>query len=284
MNPVAELKKQAENVTEEIEHEARPWIIGMARFGYVAKGVIYIVIGLLAFQAALGQRDAQDDAKDALAQIAIQPLGRILLGALTVGLFGYVLWKVVEAVFDPERKGNSLRGLFKRGAYLISAIVYTGMAVTSFQVFAGIGGWQEEVGPDFWTARFLVQPFGRWLVVLAGLVVIGAGLFQFYLVITANFKGPLKSHRMNALENLWALTTGRVGLTARGVILVTIGWFLVQAALEFDPDQAGGTKEALAALANTRFGPWILGAVAIGLVSYGIYTAFLSRFRQIYGE
>src|SRR5688572_30764456 len=102
---------------ERAAREARPWVVRLARFGYVAKGIVYVVIGLLALQAAVGPGGKMSDGEGALKTILGQPFGWFLLGVLAVGLFGYALWRLVQAFLDPEGKGTDARGLLKRTGY-----------------------------------------------------------------------------------------------------------------------------------------------------------------------
>ena len=135
--------------------------------------------------------------------------------------------------------------------------------------------------PDDWTARLMAQPFGRWLVVIAGAVIVGAGLYQFYKAYKADFRDELNLGAMSGRVKTWTTRSGRLGYAARGVVFGVIGIFLVQAALQTDPDEARGLGGALNTLASQPFGPYLLGAVALGLVAYGIFMFVMARYRRI---
>ena len=258
-----------------------PWVERLARFGYAARGVVYALIGLLAIQAAFGGRGAieqQATPEGALQRIAEQ--SRLLLVLVAIGLAGYALWRFVQAILDPENKGSDAKGLVKRGAMLASGIVYAGLALLAARMVSGTG--QASGGGSQGTAAGLMdKPFGRWLVVLAGIAVIGSALYHIYEAYTKRFRRRLKLEEMDANEERLATRTGQVGLAARGIAFLVSGWFLVQAGLQYDPNEARGLGGALASLASQPYGPWLLGIVALGLVAYGAYSFLQARYRKI---
>ncbi|MCB0065394.1 MAG: DUF1206 domain-containing protein, partial [Caldilineaceae bacterium] len=111
---------------------------------------------------------------------------------------------------------------------------------------------------------------------------IGTGCYQFYRAYSAKFKEKLKLNEMSATERTWSLRSGRVGFAARGVVYLIMGWFLMQAALTQNSEQAGGIGQALRELAQQPYGPWLLGVVAVGLVAYGFFCFILARYRHIF--
>ena len=257
-----------------------PWVEDLARAGYAAKGIVYIVIGVLATLAASGLGGETTDSQGALQTIAAQPFGRILLGIVSVGLVGYALWRVVEGVADPNDKGSDPKGLFQRLGYIVSGLAYTGLAFTAFSIVLGSGSGNGNSRQD-WTARLLEQPFGPWLVGLVGCAVIGVGIWQFYDAYKADFCEKLETGKMSQAEKTWVTRIGRIGRTARGITFGIIGGFFIQAAIQYDPSEAQGLSGALSTLAQQPFGPWLLGAVAIGLTAYGIFMLSRARYEQI---
>ncbi|HEU4322048.1 MAG TPA: DUF1206 domain-containing protein [Roseiflexaceae bacterium] len=249
----------------------------LARMGYLTKGIVYALVGLLAAQAAFGAGGATTDTQGVLERIVTQPFGQILLGLTALGLAGYALWRVVQAALDPEHKGNDAGGLAERAGSLINGVIYFGLALTAGRMALGTGGAGGDGTEDI-TARLMGWPLGVWLVGIAGLVVIGVGVQQLYQGYRASFRKKLREEEMSAEEQTWAVRAGRFGLAARGIVFVIIGAFLIQAARSADPQQARGLGEALATLAEQPFGPLLLGTVALGLVAYGVYMAVLARY------
>lgn len=257
------------------------WVDRLARFGFAAKGIVYAIIGLLAIRAAIGTGGKTTDTRGALEAIITQPFGKFLLTLVGIGLIGYVLWRFVQAIKDPENKGTDAKGLAQRLGYVISGLIYAGLSLTAFQMVLGSGGGSSGNSAQDWTAKVLSQPFGQWLVGLFGSFIIGLGFYHFYKAYKAKFRQKLKLNQMSKTEETWATRLGRFGLAARGVNFIVIGLFLIQAARQADPNQARGLAGALQALAAQPYGPWILLLVALGLLAYGIYMGVEARYRRI---
>lgn len=275
--------KNVRNQTERMARQAaaHPWVERLARFGFVAKGVVYAVVGLLAAQAAFGTGGKKTDTQGALQTIVTQPFGKFLLGLVAVGLLGYALWRLVEAAMDPENKGSDAKGIIQRLSYAGNGLIYAGLALTAVQILMGTGGGGSSNAQRDWTARLLAQPFGQWLVGTIGAIVIGIGFYQLYEAYSAKFRQKFKLHEMSETERTWAIRSGRFGYAARGVVFSIIGFFLIQAARQANPNQTKGLGGALEALAQQPYGPWLLGLVATGLIAYGLYYIAQARYRQI---
>ena len=275
--PSAEEPRQR---AERAARKASPWIERLARAGYVAYGVVYVLVGVLAIQAAFGGSGKTTSQEGALRQVLLAPLGRVLLGIVAVGLLAYAAWRLFQGILDPENEGTDAKGVVKRLDHVLNGLFHAALAFSAGQLVLGSGG-RGGGSPDDWTARLMAQPFGRWLVVVAGAVVVGAGLYQLYKAYEADFRDELKTGEMSAREKKWTTRSGRLGYAARGVVFGVIGVFLVQVVLQSDPDEARGLGGALETLARQPLSPYILGAVAIGLVSYGIFMFVMARYREI---
>jgi hypothetical protein len=251
----------------------------LARAGYVTKGVVYALVGVLAVQVAAGSGGRLEGSRGAIQAIGRQPFGRALLVLTTVGLASYVIWRFIQALWDVERKGSDARGIIKRLGYAASGVVYAGLAMmagrVAFGLRAGAGDAEQQ-----WTARLMAQPAGPLLVALAGAIILGIGVYQFYRVYDLDFMKSYDLHRMSHSERRFARRAGQWGLSARGVTFSLIGWFLIQAAIQHDPGEARGLGAALAALAAQPYGPWLLSLVALGLVAFGAYCFTNARFRH----
>lgn len=265
---------------ESAARKAHPWINRLARFGYVAYGVVYLLVGVLSVQAALGGADHAAGQEGALRSVLIAPLGRVLLGVIAFGLLAYAAWRLYEGIMDPEDEGKDAKGIVKRIDHVLNGLFHAALAFTAGQLALGSGGGGGS-SPDDWTATLMSQPFGRWLVVVAGVGIVGAGLYQFYKAYRADFREKLKTGEMSLREKRWTTHAGRLGYAARGVVFAVIGVFLTQASLQADPDEARGLGGALQTLARQPFGPYLLGAVAVGLVAYGVFMFVVARYRRI---
>lgn len=254
---------------------------GFARFGYAAKGVVYVVIGALATMAALRLGGATTGMGGALETIVGQPYGKILLAVVAVGLVGYVTWRFLQAFLDVDRKGSDVKGLSVRAFYTASGLIYASLALGAVKLVLGSGGGGGGEAQADWTAKLMSQPFGRWLVAAAGGAVIGVGIYQAYQAITAKFRKRLESSEMSDLQDAWATLIGRIGFAARAVVFGMIGGFLIQAALKTNPQEARGLAGALRSLEEQPFGPWLLGAVGAGLAAFGLFQFVMARYRRI---
>lgn len=255
------------------------WIERLARFGYAAKGVVYATVGIIAAKAAFFV-GSPEGSSDALSIIAAQPFGQFLLALIAVGLFGYVLWRFVQAFKDPEH-GNATeaKDIVRRVGYVMSGIAYTGLAYTAVKI---ITRGQDSGGGNSaqtWTAKLMSQPFGQWLVGAVGVLAIGLGFYYFYRAFSNQFRKKLKFHQMREETQKLVIGIARFGLSARGVIYFLIGTFLIQAARNFDPSKVETSEGVLQQLSQR---PFILLVVALGLVSYGLYLGIQSRYRRIY--
>ena len=269
-----------EQHAKRVARRARPWIERLARFGYIAYGVVYALVGVLAVQAAFSGTDQAAGQQGALRSILVAPLGRVLLCIIALGLLAYAAWRLYEGVMDPEDEAKRAKGIVKRLDHVLNGLFHGALAFTAAQLALGSGGGGGG-SPDDWTATLMSQPLGRWLVVVTGVGIVGAGLYQFYKAYKADFQEKLKTGEMSLREKRWTTHAGRLGYAARGVVFGVIGVFLIQAALQADPDEARGLGGALATLARQPFGPYLLGAVALGFVAYGVFMFVVARYRRI---
>ncbi len=251
----------------------------LIRSGFLAEGAVYLAVGLLALQIAVGFGGETDDTKGALQEIGRRPFGGTLLVILAVGLLNYSAWKFVEAFKNHENVGN--RVLYGASgflhiylAYMAARIVLSGLGVMG-------GGKSGDQSAQSWTSWLMSQWFGRWLVGAVGVVAFGISISQLLVAYRAKFREKLALHDMHAWEKIAMITLGRMGFCARAVLIALVGLFLVQAAVNSDPENAGGVAKALATLMEQPFGPWLLGATATGLIAHGLFTWAMMRYRDL---
>ncbi len=257
------------------------WIERLARFGYATKGAVYILIGILAILAAFTTAGKKTDTTGALHTIAAQPLGQLLLILITVGFIGYTLWRFVQAIQDPDQKGTDPKGIVARGGYLIKGLIYGSLAFNAALLAMGSGGSNGGNSKQDWTALLLAQPFGQWLVGTIGAFVIGIGLYRIYKAYHTKFRKYLDLRELNLTQEKLIVNICRFGIIARGVIFIMLGFFLIQAARQFDPNEVRGLDGTLQTVAQQPFGKFLLAIFALGLVAYGIYMGVQARYRRI---
>jgi len=258
------------------------WLVPLGRAGYATAGIVYLIVGALAAQAALGTGGDTTGTGGALGHIVDAPFGRVLLGIVAIGLAGYAIWRVLQALLDTEHKGDKPKGLFARAGFGVAAVVYAGLALSAAGMALGRSTTPDQEGQtQDRTAWLMSQPFGPWLVTLVGLLVISAGVAQFVQAYRASFAQKLREGEMSQKERQLVNLAGRLGYIARGVVFGLTGVFLVVAGVQARPDQARGLGGVLATLADQPFGPWLLGLVAVGLAAYGAYMLIAARYRQM---
>ncbi|MCA1993240.1 MAG: DUF1206 domain-containing protein, partial [Coleofasciculus sp. S288] len=147
------------------------------RLGYAAKGVVYAIVGWLAASTTFGSGGRTTGMRGALRSLVNQPFGRVLLGSVAIGLSGYVLWRLVQAIMDTEHEGRDAKGIIVRLSYAGNGLIYAGLAITAVQIIIGEVDFDNGYGSRDWTALLLAQPFGQWLVGTVGASVIGVGFY-----------------------------------------------------------------------------------------------------------
>jgi len=261
-----------------ISAEQREWMESYARFGYFAKGVVYLTIGLTAGWAAWeGGRPEGSEA--ALSTIQNQPFGQALLMIVGVGLLGYSCWRFFQAIRDTEFKGTDVSGLLQRSGYAISGLIHLALAFFCAQAVLAGGQASSGEGTQSLVARALNQPFGQMLVGLIGLALIGVGLFRLYTAWSKTFQHRMHLEEMSDHEKAWAVRTGQLGIAARSVVFGLTGFFFLKAAQATDASQAGALRESLMAIQDQ--GTWYLTAMAFGLLAYAVHLVFLAKYRHI---
>jgi hypothetical protein len=250
----------------------------LARAGFVARGLIYGIIGILAIKLAIGAGGKTTNQEGALATVARQPFGKVLLILVAIGLGGYALWRLLRALLGhgPEDSDTA----FERVAAFASGIVYAGLCAVAVQILLGSGR-RSSGNATKATAGVFSWPAGTWLVGIAGAVLIGVGLFQGYRGISKDFLKDSKTEEMGPRVRKWIEWIGTFGHLSRMVVFGLVGVFLIKAAIDYNPNQAVGLDGALAKLANASYGPFLLGIVAAGLIAFGIYSLCDARYRRL---
>ncbi len=247
-----------------------------ARAGIAARGVVYVVIGVLAIQLALGAGGKATDQQGALHTIAKQPFGTMLLLLVAIGLAGYASWRLLRAALGGTEGADDAKD---RIDGLASGISYAILCAAAVKILLGSGGGGSH--PDKTAGGVLGWPGGPWLVGLAGAIIIGVGVQQGYKGISRSFMEKSDTGRMHDHVERAYTAFGVFGHLARMVVFALIGYFLVKAAIEFNPDEAVALDGALAQLAKAPYGPVLLGLVAAGLIGFGAFSLVESRYRRV---
>ncbi len=271
--PVRDAQAHGESIARKPQFE---WL---ARAGLVARGVVYGIVGVLAVKLALGDGGKATSQQGALQTIARQPFGEVLLVLVAIGLAGYAVWRLLRAAIGhgPEAADDTK----DRVSGLASGIAYAALCVTAVKILAGSGPSGAGSHPGKTAGGVLSWPGGTWLVALAGAIVFVVGLEQGYKGVKKKFLENSKTEKMSDRERQVFTALGIFGHLARMVVFGLIGYFLVKAALVYDPDQAIALDGALVKLGHAAYGPILLGIVAAGLIGFGAYSIADARFRRV---
>jgi hypothetical protein len=258
-----------------VQSHAFEWL---SRAGFVARALIYGIIGILALKLAFGQGGKLTNQQGALHTVAHQPFGKLLLTLVAVGLGGYSLWRFVRAAIGhgPESSDSS----FDRLAAFASGISYGALCVLSIEILLG-GGGGGTGNAKTTTAGVFGWPAGTWLVGIVGGVLIGVALYEGYRGITKKFLDDSKVSEMGPRMKEWIGRLGLVGHLARMVVFGLIGIFLIKAAVDYNSRAAVGLDGALAKIVHHSYGPLLLGVVAVGLIAFALYSLSDARYRKI---
>jgi hypothetical protein len=290
----------------------------LGRAGYAARGILYVMVGAIAIQAAFGQSGQQADKSGALQEISSTPVGGVLIWLLVVGFIGMALWRLSDAAYpesssddgtssDSGSGSDSSSGsgkasssgdgtssaskgsqaaskgseTAKRVAALVKAVIYAVIAYSVLKFALGGGTQSSDKESVDLTATVMKYPGGQVLVVVAGLALVGGGVFLAYAAWKEKFRKNLELGQIHGRLQRVVVWLGKFGGIARGAVFVTAGVFLAVAAIEAKPQQAKGVDSALRVLASTPLGPWLLLLVAIGLIMFGLFSLCQARWERL---
>jgi hypothetical protein len=264
----------------EIRTDTDDWVERAGKLGLSARGVVYLVVGALAVALALGDRSEQTDHQGALAELAERSLGKALLVLLVVGFVAYAGWRIARAA---RGEGGKEPNAGQRALDLAKAALYLGLAYSAVRLLTGdrsSGGSGGQDQARTLSARLMTeQSWGRWAVGLAGAGIAAYGVWQIIRGLSQKFRKRLDETFGAGHEA--TIRLGVIGHVARGVVFIVIGWLVIRAAADFDPNQPVGIDAALREVIHAPYGPALAVAVALGLAAYGLYSFGEARYRQI---
>lgn len=252
----------------------------LARLGYASKAAIYAIVGLLAILTVANRGGRITDTSGALRVVLTQPFGRVLLAVLAIGLCGYALWRLIDALTDPDRHGTDAAGLFTRIGNAVRGCIYGALGIEAARLLRGLGGSKGDEA-EIWTARFLALPFGAVAVFVVGAVVAGYGLSELIRSVRGSRDAKLDYSCLRPEVRPAVERVSRFGVGVRGGLIATLGLFLVRAALSDDPNQAAGSRESMLWLGGLLEGRWFLALIAAGVLAYSVDQAVHARCRRI---
>jgi hypothetical protein len=252
-----------------------------ASAGLVARGVIYLIVGVLAIEVAVGRSGQEADRQGALRTVAGTPFGTVLLWLLVIGFAGLTLLWLSEAVYGQPYRGGDTATM--RLASLGRGIFYGAFCAGCVMFIAGPGRQSsgDQESQDLTATVMRDLPAGRWLVLLVGLVLVAGGIVVAVRGLRTRFEQALDTHKESRPVRLAVRALGVVGQAARALVCAAAGVFLGYAAITYDPAKAKGVDGTLREFARTSAGPFLLVLVASGLIVFGLYSFCEARWRRV---
>jgi hypothetical protein len=265
---------QVERVGQQADRS--DWVDGAVRFGLVAYGFVHLLIAWVAIELALGKGNGNPSAKGAMAHLADQRFGHVLLWAVAVGLFLLVLWRILEAAVGHRDKEGAKR-VWSRLFSLARGGVYGAIGLSAVRVATGSGGGSSSKQSKTMTARVLDWPAGEWIVGLVGLAILGYGASLVWRGVTDGFLEHLDGRGQTGDSGTAYTWLGRAGYVSKGIAIGIVGCLFGYAAINHDPNKTGGLDQALRDVLDRPFGPTLLLAIAAGIGCYGLFCFARAR-------
>ncbi|MGV8909457.1 MAG: DUF1206 domain-containing protein [Propionicimonas sp.] len=234
-----------------------------ARAGYAVSGLLHLLIAWLGLQLAFGRSGAKADTSGAMAMVAANPVGMVVLVAIVVAFVLLAVWQVGECVRGPDT-GDRV----KAGA---KALVYIALAWSAVLFLMGVGKSGQAQAKDA-TAALMDLPFGPVLVVIVGIGVVAVGGYHIFKGWKEKFRSDLTS-----TPSRYILMAGKVGYIAKGVALIAVGIGLVTAGVTHHPSKSQGLDGALHSMMSLPLGQLVVVLVAAGFAAYGVYSFSRAR-------
>lgn len=272
--------------------QEHPGLVKFGRAGWLAKGIVYLIAGILALMlawqasrwsdASSGGGDQEASPTGALKTIADASGGSILMWLLAIGMLLYAAWRLVSAAMPG---GTDAKAWLKRIGFVVSAVMYTTLAITAISLASKSGTAQDEADGNSqvtsMTADVMAHSGGRWLIGLVGLIVIAVGLYRIKKGVEQDVNDELDLSGMSAERVRLTEQLGRVGEMGRGVGIGLVGFFLLRAAITYDANEATGLDGALRRLAESGWGVMLIVVIGLGFAAYGLFCASTFTHRRL---
>jgi hypothetical protein len=268
---MADVSDQAQQMGRRADNSE--WTDRAVRVGMVAYGIVHLTIAWLAIQLALGNSSGSASRQGALTQLAQQPFGKFVVWVVAIGMVLLVGWKLLEAFIDSQTEDGA-KAWLRAAVNVGKAIVYGTLAISAFRTATGT---KSKSSTTSMTSKLMDQPFGRWLVGIVGLAIIGYGIYLAYSGYQEKFLKHLDAEGTSGDQGRAYKMFGKIGYIAKGVAIGAIGALFIFAAVDHKAKKSGGLDQALHKVLQQPFGPVLLFAIAVGIGCYGLFCFARAR-------
>lgn len=268
------VKYQLESTKHTLNHQAQkvsnhPFLVGMARLGFVVTGILHLMIGWIALKIAMGMGGGEASNSGAMQEIAATPGGQIFLWVMTASLLALGLWRLSSIAVERETKAKVKAGIL--------GIVYLVLGLSTLGFARGNTSSDGQKASSL-TSQILNFPGGKALIILAGLAVLGVGIYGIVKGIKRRFIKDLEAGASSGNIGKGITLAGTIGYTARGIAFLVLGGLMIFAAATVDPSKAAGMDSALRTIGDQPFGAILLLLTAVGFMLYGIYSIARAKY------
>jgi hypothetical protein len=261
------------------ERAARsPWVGWLGRAGFAAQGTCFLIIGVLALELAFGNSGRLTDPRGAFIVLAQGGWTRFLLVLLAIGFACYSLWRLAQAIFDRGGMGKSPGGLGRRAIQLGQSILYALLTVAAVRVLLGS---RAGHSPKRAAAGILGWPGGVAIVTAIGVALAIVAAVNVYWGLSRRFMESLDQRVLEPAAKHLLELVGTIGFLALGFVLGVMAWFMLKAAIDYNAGKVVSLGGAMSKLASATYGTWLLAAVAVGLLAYGLFGVLQSRYHRV---
>lgn len=274
---------ESKNISSKyMNNKKSKWIVFIARTGLTAKGIVYCLIGFLAFMAAfhINGTTTKDAEKKGIFQVLLdQPFGKILLGILISGLVCFCIWRFLQAFIDTDYKGSNLKGWGKRFAYFFSGLGYLSISFFAFKLLTGSSDNSDGNKQNFIKVLLNITA-GELIVGVIAAIITGIGVYQIYYGFSEKYKEHVDAQKLNHQASSTLLRAGKIGFISRGIVWLIIAIFFFKTAVYSNSNEVGSTGKAMDFIQDSPFGSYLLASLALGLICYGVFNFIRAAFEK----
>ena len=252
------------------------WAVPVMRAGYAGRGLVYLVVAGFSLYAIYRGGQAEGTSS-ALRQLETTAWGGIVLVLIFLGMLAYAVWRALDAAYDLEAYGSDGEGMVARIGMVTTGVIHLAIGFLAASLLFTGGGGGGGSGLARYVETVMGWPGGRWIVGIAGLLTIGAGIYYGHKGWTEGYRKHLRG---NEFTRRWNGVL-KAGVIAQGVVVAIIGGLFVYAAFTANPNEAGGVASAFSWLSQQVYGRILVSALCLGLLGFAVFCFVNAAYRLV---